>query len=109
MKISLVRRFFCKKGVYLKDYDWTVLYKAIYDFKLLFKFKYNMVTKALTADYVPRQYRWLNQMRFFQFYIKLFQRARWYQLPLKRLFLYINKAKRYCYAGLIQQKKKKPE
>lgn len=85
------------------------MYKAIYDFRLLFKFKYNMITKILTADYVPRQYRWSNQMRFFQFYLKLFQRAKWYDLPLKKLLIYVNRAKRYCYLGLVKQKKKKIE
>lgn len=106
-KIMLVKRFFCRRGVYFKDYDWVLLYKALFDFKLLFRFKYNMASKTLTADYIPRHYRWFNQMRFFQFYTKLFQRGKWFELPLKYLFIYINRAKRYCYNGLIKQKKKK--
>lgn len=104
-RVMFVRRFFCKRGTYLKEYKWIDLYRAISDFKLIFKFKYNMTNKSLTADYIPRQFRWFNQMRFFQFYLKLFQRVQWYQLPLKRLFIYINKAKRHCYKGLIQQNK----
>ena len=105
-RLMVVKRFFCKRGVYMRDYNWVILYRAIYDFKLLFKFKYNLNSQTLTADYVPRPYRWQNQMRFFQFYLKLFKRFKWHEIPLKQLFIYINKAKRSCYYGLIKQKKK---
>jgi hypothetical protein len=102
----MVRRFFCFRGIYQKDYNWALLYKAIYDFKLIFRFKYNLLSQTITADYVPAQYRWLNQMRFFRFYLKLLKRFKWHELPQKQLFGYINKAKRSCYLGLLRNKKK---
>lgn len=56
-RIVVVRRFFCNRGVYQKNFNWATLYKAVYDFKLIFRFKYNLVSKIITADYVPAQYR----------------------------------------------------
>lgn len=56
-RVVVVRRFFCNRGVYHKDFNWAILYKAIYDFKLIFRFKYSLLTKTITADYVPAQYR----------------------------------------------------
>lgn len=84
-----------------------ILYKTIYDFKLIFKFKYNILTKDLTAEYIPYSLRWLNQMQFFQFYLKLLTKFKWYQLPQKQLINYLIKAKRSCYLSLINQNKKK--
>lgn len=106
-RVVVVRRFFCNRGVYQKDFNWAILYKAIYDFKLIFRFKYNLLSKTITADYVPAQYRWLNQMRFFRFYLKLLKRFKWHEMPLRQLFTYVNKAKRSCYTGLLRNKKRK--
>lgn len=106
-RIVLVRRYFCRRGKYLLNYDWLKLYKAIYDFKLLFRFKYNMTSKTLSADYIPRPYRWGNQMKFFQFYLKLLTKFKWNELDLRQVMFYLNKAKRSCYLGLITQNKKK--
>lgn len=106
-RLVVVRRFFCNRGVYHRDFNWSLLYKAIYDFKLIFRFKYNLISKTITADYVPMQYRWSNQMRFFRFYLKLLKRFKWHEIPLRQLFGYVNKAKRSCYAGLLQTKKQK--
>ena len=103
-KLIIVKRYFCKRGKYLLNYNWLELYKVISDFKLIFKFKYNLINKTINADYVPKPFRWQNNMRFFKFYLKLFTKFKWTQLQLKQIIQFLNKTKRSCYLGLVSNK-----
>lgn len=68
----------------------------------MFRFKYNLRAQQLSASYVPRKKRWANQMGFLQFYIKLLKRFKWSQFEPRRLTLFLRKAKRACYTGLLE-------
>lgn len=98
-----IRKYFNKRGHRAPKYSWLDLYKAIQDFKMIFQLSYDLRSGLLKPKYIVSNLRWFNQMRFLQLYLKFLRRIKWYELPLRRLFFYLNKAKRLCYLGLVQQ------
>lgn len=56
-RIMVTKRYFCKRGRYLQDYDWLGLFQLIQDFKMVLAVKYNFSTKLLACEYVSRNYR----------------------------------------------------
>lgn len=98
----IASKYFIKNGRSFRNYPWAELYVAIKDFRLIFKFKYNYRSKTLGADFVPYRYRWLNQMRFLMFYLKLTQRFRWGQFEPKQVTFLLKKVKKLCYLGLLK-------
>ena len=94
-KAIFIKRFFCKRGVYVKWFNWISLYKSIQDFKLIFKFKYSLETKTISAVYIPKGLRWFNQMKFLQLYIKIFKNIKWKNIPIKKTFLLCLKIKKF--------------
>lgn len=99
----LTKRYFYRRGHRPQRFNWLVLYKAISDFKLLFRLSFDLRTNRLEPQYVSPAMRWANQMRFFQLYLRFLKRVKWFELPLRRVFFFLGKAKRMCYLGLVNQ------
>lgn len=102
-QVSITKRYFIRRGHKAPKINWTTLYKTIQEFKLTFKMSYDLKRKSLSLNFVNNDYRWLNQMQFLQLYIKFLKKTKWWELPQKNLFFYLNKAKKKCYARLLKQ------
>lgn len=96
------KKYFYKNGHNKVTYDWFTLFWAIREFKLMFRFKYNLQAQQLSAAFVPRHQRWANQMGFLKFYLKLFKRMKWHEFEPRKLTSFLRKAKRACYSGLLE-------
>lgn len=98
----IASKYFIKNGRNMRNYPWIKLYIAIKEFPLIFKFKYNYRSKTLGANFVPYKFRWLNQMRFMMFYLKLIRGFKWSVFEPKKLTFLLKKAKKACYLGLVK-------